>query len=140
MTWIRRVRLAFAGAVAVTAITVATAGAAGTTGRAGDAASHTPTPGFLLDRGRLTTFDVPGATVGTSPGGVDNRGRIAGKYNDGTTATGPGASEHGFLRDRRGRFTTIDVPGSMYAFASGINDRGQIAGAYRTPPTTMPLR
>lgn len=78
--------------------------------------------------------------MGTSPGGIDNRGRIVGKYNDGTTATGPGASEHGFLRDRRGRFTRIDLPGAKATAVTSLNDRGQIVGAYRTPPTTMPLR
>jgi hypothetical protein len=41
-----------------------------------------PLPGFLLDNGRFTTFDVPAARVGTSPLGINNRGQIIGSYSD----------------------------------------------------------
>jgi uncharacterized membrane protein len=43
---------------------------------------RTPSPGFLLDNGRFTTFDVPAARVGTSPLGINNRGQIIGSYSD----------------------------------------------------------
>ena len=49
----------------------------------------------------------------------------------------------GFLRDRRGRFTTIQVPGATQTQAYAINDRGQIVGATATPtppPTNQPPR
>jgi uncharacterized membrane protein len=86
----------------------------------------TPTirfPGFLLDKGRYTTFQIPGAATETLPGGIDDHGRIVGEYND---ATG----EHGFLRDRRGRLTRFDVPGALATAPTRINNSGQIVGAY----------
>ena len=41
-----------------------------------------------------------------------------------------GLATHGFLRDSSGAFTTIDVPGATVTGFSGINDRGQMIGAY----------
>jgi hypothetical protein len=41
---------------------------AGDTGR--------PPPGYLLERGRFTTFTIPGA-VGTAAFDINNRGQIA---------------------------------------------------------------
>ena len=32
--------------------------------------------------------------------------------------------------DRAGRFTTIRIPGARAAWASGINNRGQVVGIY----------
>jgi hypothetical protein len=113
------IAVAVAGAMPASADTPR-AGAGTTDGRA------TPTiavPGFLLDKGRYTTFQVPGAATETLPGGIDDRGRIVGEYND---ATG----EHGFLRDRRGRLTSFDVPGALATVATRINNSGQIVGAY----------
>jgi hypothetical protein len=43
---------------------------------------RTPSPGFLLDKGRSTTFDVPDARVATSPLGINNRGQIVGSYGN----------------------------------------------------------
>jgi probable HAF family extracellular repeat protein len=101
-------------------------------------ASPTPQsqiPGFLLDRGRYTTIEIQGARVETAPLGINDRGDIAGAYDD-------GKGDHGFMRDRRGRITTIDVPGARGTAAQKINNRGQIAGVYsdtspdkQVPPT-----
>jgi hypothetical protein len=89
-----RIRLAVTGAVAVTALTVGTAAALPPTQVATQAqrqtrpdpstasSTRTPSPGFLLDKGRFTTFDVPGARVGTSPLGINNRGQIVGSYGN----------------------------------------------------------
>jgi YD repeat-containing protein len=146
----RGLRLAVAGAVLPTALTTATATAAPPipTGvsaparpRPGTAASatnssrtdastrpRTPIPGFLLERGRYTKFDAPDAVVQTVPFGINNRGVIVGKF---TTADGV---DHGFRRDARGRFTTIDVTGAAATQLTKINDRGQIVGRYQTAP------
>jgi hypothetical protein len=77
----RGVRLAVAGAVVFTTITMATAGASGQTQHATGPSSrpHTPSPGFLLDRGRSTSFDSPGMAV-TSAGHINNGGQIVGAY------------------------------------------------------------
>jgi hypothetical protein len=75
----RGLRLALAGAVVLTALSAATATAAPTTmGNQADARPRSLTPGFLLDRGRYLTLEVPGATVETAPGGINNRGQIVG--------------------------------------------------------------
>jgi len=160
-TSLRRLRLAVAGGVALVALTVATAGAsaatpAGTSGpalarpgtgglaggpgsglraRSGPATGpRTPIPGYLLQRGRYLKFDAPDAVQQTAPFGINNRGVIVGKYTD---AAGV---DHGFRRDARGRFVTIDVPGGMPTQANKINDRGQIVGRYQTIPGIYSFR
>jgi uncharacterized membrane protein len=79
-------------------------------------------PGFLLDRGRYTAFEVAGALTETFPVGIKDRGQIVGYYLD------AGGTSHGFLRDKKGVFTTIDGPDGTGASATDINDRGQIIG------------
>jgi hypothetical protein len=39
---------------------------------------------------------------------------------------------HGFLRDRRGRFTTVDMPGAMATQPTDMNDLDQVVGSYST--------
>jgi hypothetical protein len=116
----RRLRLAVAGAAVLTALTTATAAASPPTpmGVQADAGPRSLTPGFLLDHGRYTTLEVPGATVETGPGGINNRGQIVGG------ARGGGVPDRGFLRDARGRYTRIAVPGARTTTAVGINNRG----------------
>ena len=151
----RRLGVLIAGAVALTALSAGTAEAAtpapmagqtvGLMGLdAGDPGSgqgarlrartgastspRTPIPGFLLERGRYTRFDAPGAGGGTSPNGINNRGVIVGDYlEDDADAT-----YHGFLLDR-GKVTRIDVPGAAQTQAVGINNLGQVVGEYQTP-------
>ena len=90
-----------------------------------------PTPGFLLDRGRYTTIEICGALVETAPLGINDRGEMAGAYED-------GKSDRGFMRDRRGRVPTIDVPGAQGTAAQKINNRSQITGVYSdTSPDTQ---
>jgi hypothetical protein len=55
----------------------------------------------------------------TSALDIDNHGRIAGQYLD---ASG---MFHSFLRDARGGFTAIDVPGATGTGVFALNDRGQ---------------
>jgi uncharacterized membrane protein len=95
----------------------------------------------------VTTFAVPGASA-TVAAGIDDRGQVAGTYFDAGTTLGddrgqvvgtwddrfdtdanePG-SRHGFVWDR-GRVTRLDVPGSLFTGALGINNRGQLTGSY----------
>jgi hypothetical protein len=87
--------------------------------------------GFLCDRnGRFTRIDFP------APGtaqllDINDRGQIVGNYRP---FAGGACSDtvplRGFLRDERGRFTTIQIPGARQVQALGINDRGQIVGDY----------
>jgi uncharacterized membrane protein len=77
--------------------------------------------GFLLERGRFKTVDVPGAP--TMPFGLNDRGEVVGTYFD---AQG---LRHGFLLDK-GVYSTIDVPGALQTAIADINNRGQILGTY----------
>jgi probable HAF family extracellular repeat protein len=120
-----RLRLAVAGAVVLTALSAATAAAAPTPmGEQADARPRSLTPGFLLDRGRYTTIEVPGATVETSALGINNLGQIVGG------ARGGGSPDRGYLRDARGRYRTFRFPGARSTLAQKLNDRGQITGLY----------
>ena len=128
-----------AGAVALAALTAPAAGAVTTaadrTGGSGDTRPRTPVPGFLLDRGRFTRFDAPRAGLETAPNSIDNHGRIVGT----SVADDADATYQGFLRDARGRFTPIDLPGARATAPSRINDRGQIVGRYyQTAPFSGP--
>ena len=86
--------------------------------------------GFLLERGRFTRIDVPGA-ASTYPTGIDNSGQIAGRYVD------SGGAIHGFLRDRRGNFTDVDVPGAAGTALVDVNDRGETVGYYADAEGTL---
>jgi uncharacterized membrane protein len=82
---------------------------------------------FVRDRkGRFNELDDP-------PGGADvdeyldinNRGEIIGTYND-----EQGFNTTAFLRSKRGRFTSIEVPDSEVTYAFKLNDRRQVVGLY----------
>ncbi|MDQ7908306.1 hypothetical protein RB614_27645 [Phytohabitans sp. ZYX-F-186] len=142
----RRIRSAVTGVVVLSAVTVSAAGAAarqtpaaapgdrvarlgasgglGVVARLGQGAGpSSPFPGFVLERGRYTGFDPPPAATGFLAAGINDSGQISGEY------FGP-SSESGFLRDRRGAITKIDIPGATATEVVKINDRGVVAGAY----------
>ena len=87
--------------------------------------------GFLLQRGRFSSFDAPGAaqssgsqTIGAA---INSFGDIVG----GARPSGNQGSRGFLLKD--GQFTTIDVPtagGGFGTIATGINDQGDIVGSY----------
>jgi uncharacterized membrane protein len=90
--------------------------------------------GFLRDKGgRFTKIDFPGASD-TTVHGTNNRGQVVGGYLEGGVTPNPDGTlpprvVHGFLWDA-GRFTELDVPGSIWTQPFGINDRGEISGGY----------
>ena len=81
--------------------------------------------GFLLDRGRFTRIDVPGAAQ-TQAFGINARGVVVGEYTDSA------GKVHGFRWDR-GRFTTVDIPGAALTSVADINSGGQMVGVYADP-------
>jgi hypothetical protein len=133
-----RLRLAVAGAAVLTALTTATAAAAPPaqeepSGRGTATTPSSLTPGFLLDRGRYTTLEAPGATGETGATGINNRGQIVGATITGATDADPTARGFLLARGVRGPFTPISVPGAPDTLALGLNDRGQITGVYNNP-------
>jgi probable HAF family extracellular repeat protein len=132
---LRRFRLsviAFTAAMAITAASVA-APPEGSRFRERGGATGTETrqlPGFLLEKGRYVTIDVPRrlwetAPEGIGPIGINDLGQIVGSYTDNRGMV------HGFLLDRRrARFANIDVPGALGTQAERINNGGQIVGKY----------
>jgi hypothetical protein len=63
------------------------------------------------------------------PLGLNARGDIVGRYV-------AGGITHGFLLDKDGSFTTIDVPGASATEALGINPQGDIVGQYSAGGTS----
>ena len=81
--------------------------------------------GFLLDRGRFTRIDVPGAQP-TRPNGIDNHGAAS----SASTST-PRGTGHGFLRNRDGDITTDRRSRRRRSPPiSDLNDSGQMVGWY----------
>jgi probable HAF family extracellular repeat protein len=87
--------------------------------------------GFLRSRGQFTVIDVPGSTS-TLAFGINNKSQIVGSYGVPGERNDQGVFVlpiYGFLLDR-GHFTRIAVPNADATIAFGINDLGQIVGAY----------
>ena len=85
----------------------------------------------LADSYTFTTIDipdVPGAVPNTIANDINNRGQIV--------LTKSVGSDHGYVFSD-GSFSTFDVPGASATIAVGINDQGQIVGAF---PTFEPER
>jgi hypothetical protein len=94
------------------------------------------TRGYVLTRGRYSTFAVPGGQL-TQAFGLNNRGQVVGYTADvDDPDQGLLSNQHGFLlrAGPRGPVTRIDVPDAPQTIALGINDRGDIVGAYERPP------
>jgi hypothetical protein len=95
---------------------------------------------FRSRRGRITTIDAPGVDY-TLPLDIDDRARVVGFTGNGS-ADDPNRIDvttiHGFAYKRgpEGPLTQIDVPGAPNTLASGIDDRGRIAGFYLNPNFT----
>jgi hypothetical protein len=94
------------------------------------------THAFARDNlGHIKMIDPPGA-ASILPGfpaaralGINAEGAIAGYYFDVSGVS------HGFVRDKRGNFATLDAPGAGNVFdtgtrASSINNEGLVAGRY----------
>ncbi|HVE72501.1 MAG TPA: hypothetical protein VNI54_14145 [Thermoanaerobaculia bacterium] len=87
--------------------------------------------GYLLRRGRFSSFDAPGATQ--SPGS-ETSGVAINSFGDIVGGVQPSVfhGSNGFLL-KNGQFTIIappDAGGGFGTIATGINDRGDIVGSY----------
>jgi hypothetical protein len=68
---------------------------------------------------------------------LNNRGQVAG-FTLAPTELDPLAGARGFLLAKgiKGPYTPIDVPGAPRNVVSGLNDRGQLVGAYENTNAT----
>ena len=102
--------------------------------------------GFLLSNGKFSTLDFPGAVTNVSAcngfgggatytSGINDEGAIVGGY------CGADNLVHGFLFSPsleneaaldKGTFRTIDFPGAIFGFTSGLNSEGKIVGGYQS--------
>jgi probable HAF family extracellular repeat protein len=113
------------GTTAVPAPLMAQAAPRPAAGADATAEPRSPSPGFLLDRGRYIKIAFPGALT-TSANGINNRGEVVGEYRDANGRI------HGYVW-QRGRFQTVDAPGAAATTMFDINDRGQIVGTRLEP-------
>jgi len=80
--------------------------------------------GFLLASQTYTTIDAPGASGGlTEAAGINKAGEIVGVYVDSA------GHYHGFAL-ANGAYTTVDYPGAVDSDLLGLNDKGDMVGAY----------
>jgi hypothetical protein len=78
--------------------------------------------GYLVDRGRFASFEVPGASA-TAGWDINQAGVAVGVYRDSA------GRFHGFQFDGSG-FLTVDYPGATATRVFGINAGGDMVGAY----------
>ena len=76
---------------------------------------------FVWTAGNIMELTVPGA-VETSARGLNDKGQVAGSYDDGST-------RHGFLWNGK-TFITLDPPGSIFTEAMDVNNKGHVVGYY----------
>lgn len=82
---------------------------------------------FLLANGIYTTLQPPpNSAPGIFAHDVNNHGQIVGEFG---SAASSGIGEQGFLY-AGGTMTVIDYPGAVNTSLNGINDAGEIVGAY----------
>jgi hypothetical protein len=91
------------------------------TGHFKDSSDGNRERGFALKDGIATTYDYPDENAFTTEfEGINKKGLIAGEWLDDLETF----SRAFLFNSRRGKFLAIDVPGSTYAFADGVNDAG----------------
>src|SRR5579862_7980194 len=81
------------------------------------------TPGLSQEKFTFTTVDFPGFANYNAPLGINERGDLAGFYND---ANG---TIHGYLRIRD-RFQSLDYPGSTGTYCAFVSEEGDVSGTY----------
>ncbi len=86
-------------------------------------------PGFLLVDGRYTTIQVPVSRTHTYAHGINDRGLIAGGF-DNPSFDGPNGRGHAMVLRRDGSLLRFDVGGAVATLANKINDRGQVVGGF----------
>jgi uncharacterized membrane protein len=78
---------------------------------------------FLYKNGKFTDIPGPTGAIASVAYGINDRGDIVGDYLDSSRVA------HGFLLKHK-TYTTLDVPGAVMTFATGINNKGYIVLAW----------
>src|SRR5262249_15715121 len=92
-----------------------------------------------MDRGRGTTGETFGPMCPstleetTQPDGRSAQGKFRDNANEMCGKGAVSGSNHGFLRQRNGNYTTFDVPGAVVTQGYGINDSARSWGHTPTP-------
>lgn len=115
-------------AIDVMGLATHVAGASTRASRDDTTSPRTPIPAFLVARGRYTAFDAPGARLETAPTGINDHGQITGSYVDADGVY------HGYLRDRRGRFTDVDLPAPWRPRPAASTTAAKSWAATTSPP------
>ncbi len=85
---------------------------------------------YVVVHGRRVNFDMPGSNL-TNAWDMNDEGEVVGVWgNNPDPIQLDGIPFHGFLRDRRGNYVSIDYPGSLDTHLFGINERGDMVGSY----------
>ncbi|MEQ1949350.1 MAG: hypothetical protein ABL995_19310 [Bryobacteraceae bacterium] len=85
---------------------------------------------FIMDHGKRTNFDMPGSNM-TNAWDMNSSGDVVGVWgNNPDPVVIDGIPFHGFVRDRKGNYVSIDVPNSIDTHVFGINDKGVLVGSY----------
>ena len=87
--------------------------------------------GFILDGGKYTTLDFPGAP-GTTLTGLNPSGEMSGFScsDPACGTTGNASTNHSFTVSKKGVFTSFDPPGAVSSTASTVNPSGAVVGAF----------
>lgn len=87
--------------------------------------------GFILDGGKYTTVNAPGA-AGTALSGINPSGERSGFTcsDPACGETGLANTSHSFVESKEGVFTFFDPPGATSSSASTVNPSGVVVGAY----------
>jgi hypothetical protein len=86
--------------------------------------------GFVLNGGKYTTVDYPGAP-GSALSGINDLGEMSGTYCS-DAACDTSATLHSFVLSRHGVFTSFDPPGSTSSGTSTVSLLGAVVGNYAT--------
>ncbi len=83
---------------------------------------------FLYRDAVLSEPAIPADFVDVVATGINNRGQIAGSYDD-------ARGLHGFI-EKNGLFNRIDVPGAVETRVAAINETGDVVGSYAVREAT----
>jgi hypothetical protein len=87
--------------------------------------------GFILEGGKYTTVNAPGA-AGTSLTGINPSGETSGLTcsDPACGGTGNATTNQSFVRSTNGNYTFFNPPGATSSEASTVNPAGAVVGAY----------